>query len=358
MRKSEFSGATVEYPDMIAFAFNPIIINVYGKSFDWVKVIIEDVQSGVSHEESREMYGESVFFDISSYIQGFFDTVDSNKVDYSQKGASDSRLGRKLDISIDVPDDSFGFSVFVMWGAMRVGERFNGSRKLTWFKNFPFSVGLYSGASGSVEVTVDGEPTDPIMLTGQGLWNLIPQDINAVSMLVFNLPGSDSFVSVFDHTFDLTFKGLTNIATRIECAIDNSDCGVYLRWVNRHGMYCYWLFLPGDETRQVVNDGEFIRNNMQSYSFIDGYHGGTGRKQRKSENDTLLVCAPLVDGDTYDFLFELATSPVVDMFSGYQDGVAQWKGVNVSVENYVKTSASLQDFVCTIILPELNLQSL
>lgn len=27
MRTSSFDGATIEYPDLIAFAFNPIIIN-------------------------------------------------------------------------------------------------------------------------------------------------------------------------------------------------------------------------------------------------------------------------------------------------------------------------------------------
>lgn len=358
MRKSEFSGVTVEYPDMIAFAFNPIIINVYGKTFDWVKVTVEDVQSGVSYEESREMYGDSVFFDISSYVQGFFDALESTIIDYSQKAVSDSKLGRKLDISIDVPNDSFCFSVFVIWGVMRIGERFNGSRKLTWFKNYPFSVSMYSATIGNVEVIVDGKQAEPIVLAGQGLWNLIPIDINATTTLVFNLPGNEFSASVFDHTFDVPFKELMNNPTKIECTIDNSECGIYLRWINRHGMYCYWLFLPGEETRQVSNDGEFIRNIMQSYSFISGYHGGSGRHQRKSESITLPVCASLVDSDTYNFLFELATSPVVDMFCGYQDGVAQWMGVNVSVENYVKTSASLQDFVCTIVLPELNLQSL
>ena len=357
MRTSSFDGATIEYPDLIAFAFNPIIINLYGKNYEFVEISVEDTQTGVVYQDNREMFGESVFFDISSYVQGFFDAGENN-VDYSLSGAVNSKLGREFSISVDVPDNSFGFNMFVMWGAMRVGERYNGNRKLTWFKNFPFSVGLYSGASGSVEVTVDGKAQTPINLSGQNVWNLMLTGIDAQNTVSFYLPGSSTHASVFDHTFDLTFKGLTNTATRIDCEVDSSENGVYLRWINRHGMYCYWLFVPGDEVRQVVNDGEFLRNNMQDYSYVDGYHGGTGRKQRKTENDTLPVCAPLVDSDTYDFLFELATSPVVDMFSGYQDGKPQWKGVNVSVENFTKERTALQDFVCTIILPELNLQSL
>ena len=115
----------------------------------------------------------------------------------------------------------------------------------------------------------------------------------------------------------------------------------------------------GNETSQVSNDGEFIRNNMQDYSYKNGYHGGSGRKQRKMEETTLPVCAPLIDSITYDFLYQMATSPVVDMFMGYDDnGNARWMAVNVSVGNFVKQRVSLQDFEANIILPETNVQSL
>lgn len=183
--------------------------------------------------------------------------------------------------------------------------------------------------------------------------------IDASDRVEFYLPGSNTAASVFDHTFDFTFRGLLNMATKITCKVDNSDCGIYLRWINRHGMWCYWLFMQGDETSQVSNDGEFIRNNMQDYSYKNGYHGGSGRKQRKMEETTLPVCAPLIDSITYDFLYQMATSPVVDMFMGYDDnGNARWMAVNVSVGNFVKQRVSLQDFEANIILPETNVQSL
>ena len=82
-------------------------------------------------------------------------------------------------------------------------------------------------------------------------------------------------------------------------------------------------------------------------------------KQRKTEENTLLVCAPLVDSETFDFLFQLALSPIVDMYAGKNvNGVDSWKAVNVSVGNFNKTRAVLQDFVATIILPETRVQSL
>ena len=47
MRTSSFDGATIEYPDLIAFAFNPIIINLYGKNYESVEISVEDTQTGV-----------------------------------------------------------------------------------------------------------------------------------------------------------------------------------------------------------------------------------------------------------------------------------------------------------------------
>ena len=156
-----------------------------------------------------------------------------------------------------------------------------------------------------------------------------------------------------------TFQAMMNMAANVKLLVDDCTDGIYLRWVNRHGYYCYWLFKRGDAQLVVSNDGEFIRNNMQDYSYKNGYHGGSGRKQRKTEENTLPVCAPLVDSDTYDFLFQLALSPVVDMYAGKDcNGTDRWKAVNISVGTYSKTRAVLQDFVAEIILPETRVQSL
>lgn len=109
---------------------------------------------------------------------------------------------------------------------------------------------------------------------------------------------------------------------------------------------------------QVSNDGEYLRNNMQEYRFIDHYHYGK-RMQRKSDEHTLSICAPLVDSYTFDFLNQITMSPIVDMYRGKDDnGVDVWEGVNISSGSYNKTRAVLQDFVANIILPETRVQSL
>lgn len=365
MRKIKLGMTNIEYPDEVGFCFNPVVINVYGFPWAYIEVTITDDVSNDEHKEKRAMFGSSCFFDLAPYAQGSFDLLDFNKVDYSSIEAKDSGVGRSFSVEVDMFDansklgDSFQFDTFIIWGTMKIGERYNGNRLLTWFKNFPFSVGMYSATSGSVNVTVDGIEHNSVSLPARKVWNLMLKDVDANREVRFELPGSISSASVFDNTFDFTFRGLLNVATSVLCAVDDSDNGVYIRWINRHGFYCYWLFSPGDEIRQVANDGEFIRNNMADYSYVNGYHGGTGRKQRKTESVTMPVCAPLVDSATYDFLFQIALSPVVDIYSGKDDeGVHRWQSVNVAVATWAKTKKSLQDFIATIILPETSMQSL
>lgn len=366
MRKTKLDDTTIEYPDEIGFCFNPVVINVYGFAWAYIEVTIMDAVTNVEHREKRAMFGSTCFFDLAPYAQSSFDLFNFNKVDYSAIGAKDSGVGRLFRVEVDMFDangklgNSFQFDTFIIWGAMKIGERYNGNRLLTWFKNFPFSVGMYSATgNGAVNITVDGIEHSTINLSARKVWNLMLNGVEAHREVRFELPGSTSAASVFDNTFDFTFRGLLNVATSVLCNVDDRDSGVYLRWIDRHGFYCYWLFVSGDESRQVVNDGEFIRNNMVDYSYVNGYHGGTGRKQRKTENNTLPVCAPLVDSVTYDFLFQLVSSPVVDIYAGMDDeGGHRWQAVNVAVATFVKAQKSLQDFAATIILPETYVQSL
>lgn len=366
MRKTSIGTTTIEYPDEIGFCFNPIVINIYGHPWSYIEVTIIDTEGGIIHVEKRSMFGSSCFFDLASYAQESFDLLNFSKVNYSVRGAQDSKVGRLFSVEIDMFNadsklgDSFQFEAFIIWGAMKIGERYNGRRTLTWFKNFPFSVGMYSATiDGKVNVTVDGVAQEEINIPARKVWNLMLNGVEANREVLFMLPGTMSAASVFDNTFDFTFRGLLNTSTSALCTVDENANGVYLRWIDRHGFYCYWLFKPGDESSQITNDGEFIRNNMADYSYVNGYHGGTGRKQRKTENNTLPVCAPLVDSVTYDFLFQLASSPVVDMYAGQDEkGGHLWKTVNTSVGTFVKTQKILQDFVVTIILPEIRVQSL
>lgn len=364
MRTKTIDDTTIEYPDEICFCFNPVVINIRGHAWARVQVMVIDEDTSTLHQEIRDTFGGTCFFDISFYMQGAFDTGLPGEIDYSTAGAEDSRLGRKFTVQLvmyesDDDFESFAFDTFAIWGAMQVGERYNGDRTLTWFKNLPFTVGMYTAGAASVSVKADSVSKPAIALSARKVYNIKMKGLDASRELVLTLPPGTAGSSVFDHTFDYTFQALSNTGSTVRLLVNNCTEGVYLRWVSRHGYYCYWLFTRGDESKQVANDGEFIRNNMQDYNYVNGYHGGSGRKQRKTEENTLPVCAPLVDSDTYDFLFQLALSPLVDMYAGKDvNGDDRWLAVNVAVDTYSKTRAVLQDFTAEIILPETRVQSL
>lgn len=357
------SGTTVEYPDMIGFAFNPCVVNVSGVAWDSVVAKITCMKNSESHSEEREMFGMACFFDLQHYVQGAFDDVGFSKCSYDNN-PEDTGLGALFEIEVsfwkdEEVSDSMSFQTFFIWGAMQTGERYNGERFLMWFKKFPFTIGVYSGAKGVVQRFQDGAEVSSVVLDKQAVWNIPVVGLDADDELRIHMSANESYPATFDNTFDLTFRSVGGDSCIVHCKVDNSDEGIYLRWINRHGFYCYWLFANGDESRKVANDGEFLRNNMADYSVKSGYHGGTGRMQRKTGENSLPVCAPLVDSDVFDFLFELALSPVVDMYMGEDErGKPAWMRVNISVGTFTKTRKALQDFIATIVLPETRIPSL
>lgn len=363
MRKEYISGITVEYPDEISFCFNPVVINISGYTGASVGMAVIDMQTGGSYTETRAMFGSACFFEASFYMQSAFDTVDFKDVDYSENGAKDSKAGKlfKVILILYASDGSidadFQFETFVIWGAMKIGERYNGERTLVCFRNLPFTVGMYSTGGDVVNVIDGGVQTASYNILEQKVWNIVFE--SRANEVVLEIPVKKDNSGVFDYTYDYTFHKALNTPSKVRLIMDDCTEGIYLRWINRHGFYCYWLFKKGDESKTVTNDGEFLRNNMQDYSYVNGYHGGTGRKQKKAEENTLLVCAPLVDSDTYDFLYQIALSPIVDMYMGFgTDAIDCWMGINISVGTYNKTRAVLQDFIATIVLPETRIQSL
>ena len=158
MRTASVSGMAIQYPDIVSFCFNPVVINVSSASCDH---IIMTVTCGtVSVNEKRELFGSACFFDASFYMQSMFDKSDFS-VDYSTAGAKDSGMGKLFSIELDfvkngVIDDSYQLTTFCVWGAMQIGGRYNGDRTVKWFKNYPFTLGMYTAAAATLSYKLGG----------------------------------------------------------------------------------------------------------------------------------------------------------------------------------------------------------
>lgn len=361
MRQTTKNGITIKYADAVGFAFLPCIIKASGYGVASIETTI--IREPKAHTYSVEAFADNCIMDYREYVQALFDGISFGNLDYSRESQK-SNLGAIFTIIVNIKNSegidlaTFSYTTFYVWGAMRAGETWNGRKKLTWFTHFPFSFGFYLNAASQILVGYEGAPS---RMVKPGIDGIV--DINA-SVLpskarywnIYDYDGKielGTFTDVFDLTFAMASGGKQSLLARIER--NDSEKGIYLRWVDRHGFYRYWLFTQGDESRAISSDTSFLRNNLGEYDdTIYGYLGANGRRQGYSREDTIPLCAPLVDSETFDFLQDLASSPVVDMYLGSN----KWQSVTIKAGTYTKTTAELQDFVCNLVINNTQIQQL
>lgn len=362
MRQTTINGITIKYADAVGFAFLPCIIKASGSGVASIETTIS--RETKAHTYSVEAFADNCIMDYREYVQALFDGISFGNLDYSRESQK-SNLGATFNISVKVKNSDgsniaiFSYTTFYVWGAMRAGETWNGRKKLTWFTHFPFSFGIYMSEADDLLVYADGMITSKLIeLAGQGIYEITSKVLKAgAKSYSIKDYGGKIQQATFDTTFDFTFYLKTSTMYTELAAIktDNTEKGIYLRWVDRHGFYRYWLFTQGDESRTISSDTSFLRNNLGEYDdTIFGYLGANGRRQGYGREDTIPLCAPLVDSETFDFLQDLTSSPVVDMYLGSNN----WQSVTIKAGTYTKTTAELQDFVCNLVINNTQIQQL
>lgn len=362
MRQTTINGITIKYADAVGFAFLPCIIRASGSGVASIETTIS--RETKAHTYSVEAFADSCIMDYREYVQALFDGISFGNLDYSRESQK-SNLGATFNMSVKVKNSdgsdlaTFSYTTFYVWGAMRAGETWNGRKKLTWFTHFPFSFGIYMSEADDLLVYADGRITSKLIeLAGQGIYEITSKVLKAgAKSYSIKDYGGKIQQATFDTTFDFTFylKTSSMYTELASIKADNTEKGIYLRWVDRHGFYRYWLFTQGDESRAISSDTSFLRNNLGEYDdTIFGYLGANGRRQGYSREDTIPLCAPLVDSETFDFLQDLTSSPVVDMYLGSN----KWQSVTIKAGTYTKTTAELQDFVCNLVINNTQIQQL
>lgn len=365
MRETTTNNITIQYLDAVGFAFLPCIIKASGNNLSWIEVIIRC--DNMERAYNVEAFKGVCITDFKTYVQALFDGRINAAYDWTINYDS-SVLTLLVGIEVNVYDDgdvqlaSVDFTTNIVWGATKYGETWNGYKRLTWFTHYPFTFGIYlSKFNTKLLIGYEGAPNKLLKIPIRGMVDfyagILPSDAK-----FWNIYDYDGEIQqgTFDNTFDLTFSlatgGKQSLLLRIDR--DDTESGIYLRWIDRHGFIRYWLFAAGEETREIASDLSFIRNNLDDYLY--GYYGDNGRRQGYDRTDSIKLCAPLVDRDTFDMLQDLASSPVVDMYIGgdWTQEEDEWMSVTIKAGSYTKTTAELQDFVCEMIINNINVQRL
>lgn len=360
MRQNTTSGVTLKYPDGVGFAFNPCLL--VASNTQRMDITVSDGTDTLA--VTYYGFNGETYADIRAYVQALFKEKEFGNISYSTT-AQKVATGKNIYISVTattVGGTAVAFStitVFYVWGALKIGaqERFNGYRRLTYFANYPWTFGVYVTGATSIKFGSNGRS-----VTGEGVWNVAPNiAAGAQTVIVYDSNGTVSNIT-FDTTFDFTFHltaGTRNQAIATITVDREANEGYYLRWLNRQGMWCYWLFKEGAGKYQSAVDGEFWRNNIIAFDQSYGYQGGAVRYQSHNRQEVIPVCVPLVDRDTWMYLLDIISSPLVDLYTGTSNGVPQWVSVNVQAGTTTRDmKAELSDFMCNIQLPEVPTQHL
>lgn len=314
MREANINSISVSYPDAVVAAFgrNPIVIS--GLTGTYAEMVVSNGTDSVT--EKRSPFADECFFDLSYYLQVLFKQSSLGNVNYDN--TSESGLSASYNVTLTFYDGStslgtHSFSIMALW-ASAVS---NVNEYLTMFTGYPFTIGIhsdgtYKGSMNGSSYTFNKSAAYSIPVTSEGIFYLSDASGTTIKMVKIKEQCGD---------------------------------GIYIRWIDRFGVYRYWLFRQGEASASIKANGEFVRKNT-----------GTdyGKRMTAKEVSTEVeVCAPLVDGDTFNFLLGCASSPVVDM---YDNG--EWVNVNVADSDIVRERAELQDFIINIMLPDTIIQKL
>lgn len=365
MRTKTQNGMTLEYPDKFAFMFNPCLFIVRSGA----KKMEITLSDGNLQEYTLtfQAYGGAVYGDVRSTIQ-LYKTQQTFEVDYTQALYD---TAKEIELSYEVvvtktnnTTETFSaLSTDFIWGALAPTGRdvFNGYRRRTWFTNFPFSFGVYSDTSSATILVRNDTIATTLPVTMYGMYAVTHDafDPLANAIKVYDYAGTLQ-QATFDMTFDMTFLLQQNVPQTLLGDIITDDCtdGIYLRWINRHGFYDYYLFKVGTEQTKTTAETAFDRNNLLQWTELYGYQRGAGRRQAYKAENSVALCAPLVDADTFAYLQDVTTSPVVDMFVGADRDDDKWVGVCVTPATFSNTGKPLQDFAINLQLANTPLQRL
>lgn len=360
---------SVEYPNATHFAFVPAIIKVAGVPVirDGVSVSIIDDQTGKQYREFREPFSGGARFDIRRYLQIMFGDLSQAVVDYG-KAFVDSPVKKTATVSValhqgEEQQEIISFKIDALWGGISAGESSGGVFNRRWFTNYPFTFDLFTQSGDALDVRVDGK-SDP----GVEFVDHAPNAIGATPFRrrlvnpahLFDASQVEQSIHVAaPHSLVLKNDTERTGLTAYTLTVDRCDSGVYLRWIDRQGRYCYYLFKLLGTAAATTISASWERNTMTTpTAYVGGQNIETPAQQSLTTKPTISIGAKLIDSETFDFLLTATRSPIVDVFDGYDGNTPMWHRVNIVAGNYTKTTKNFQDFTMTIEQPVQTSQTL
>lgn len=348
MRTDTATNATVfRYPDAFGFVFNPCIITISNANLQSVSIDIEDEENNSFTGITASAYDGKCVIDLSQYIQSLFDKMGISLPATYASTLTD--LGIVRDISVDVTatlsnstTDTLTFNTAYIWGAQKNGEIFNQERKVTWWTNFPFALCVFYITGKTSYLNVDTvDMATPLDTTGMWMYNI--SQYGSATTLYFqdNCGTFKTTIKEDEVNLTQTIAYDTRVTVQMKTAVPTNEKGVYLRWIDRRGFLCHYLFDPNTETLTAADKSNIQRDYL-------------GVMINKARSESILLGAINLDKDEWWWIADIVTSPIVQWY--IEDGV--WQNVRIVSGSFQRKEDTLQDFACTMQIDEVKTQQL
>lgn len=362
---------TAIYPDEVCFAFNPNFIELSTAAtlgIDALTVTVSDSGGEQSMSVNATVYQGTARIYLSRLLELL---------------VTDPRQCRTAEASVVVSapggTDLLSFSTLVIWGNIAVGERFANigvydasdsaslarfTRNVVWFRRFPFTVSLFHyTADMDFYGRTDGGRYGTTPLSGLssalGFEDVDPSayfpTARHSATIKYRLQTAEEIISVFDRTFDFTFRG--GEVALVNLIISDETAGYYLRWIDRHGNLQYFLFAKGET--QYKNDPS--DDVVPQDEAIGGYYFANVTRTRAIDcTVTLAGCAVGLPADIFGYVATIMTAAVIDMYCGTdRDGEPIWLPVNIQSGTLKHNPRqTLNDLEISFAVPDVGAQSL
>lgn len=361
MSRINSKGYRIEYPNKLAYAGMPAIVRVSNLDASYIGVSITIKVGEEYYTEVRMPYEGEAVFDLSRYMQLAFIDKDIRPTydDDGEPPVRFSNASQLISVTVSLTEEGqsstssvLSFDTEALLGHISYGQSNGQISRRKWFYYFPQTLDFYVQYDSSMWIILSQEDEelyifDPpykehttpyqgyLQLNGLRTYN----DVEWASLRELKIIGEKTPYLVGDNLIE----GQNTICLM---SIDLCKSGVYLRWLNHLGQWCYYLFRATGRNyttkeEQSWQDGILSNDNEVKH-------------QQLSQRECISLGAKLVDADTFDYLLSITYSPIVEVLANASEYVEDftitpiWERVSIVAGSYARTSATLQDFIVSI----------
>ena len=365
-------GFTIEAPSVMAYAFNRLPFAVKNESAVYLRCTFLVQLNGVElGAETREAYGGSVSANLQQYVQSAFSEISlSTTATASGRVVIPSQMMKTFAVLVvasatlesgTISTLNYTVGQDVIFGTMGARESSSMPSKIRLYPNLPQTFDLLANEQSKLYL----EELGP----GGGLVYNADLPVSAIGtasgyrLVNVNMGGLGAGYKLLNVVVRPTMvvNGAEVVAPamwRTLAEIDDSTCGVYIRWLDRHGRWQYFLFTEAENSYDVKTLQEWeIATTNDPADYVDGLNDAISKMRSFQRSNTRKLTAPLVDEGLRELLLSLMMAIVVDVYDGRDaEGTHLWHRVLVKPGKFSEAYQPLQNFSVEIEEPDVYSQ--